>query len=198
VEQEVIDAILRQSGVDDHVIDIMVTRDNPYSYGSGERFRNIQLAYEKMRRIVLAEKYDKVWIVESDTIPPADALAKLLAIDAPVSSGLYVLRHGAPMPSVLKYETDVAVSSCMRWPEVRKHWGEVVRCSSGCTGCTLIDRKVLEGFSFITKYAGPPDGPFSDYCLANKFIWMADLSILCGHKTPDGRILWPQDFKGCN
>lgn len=174
----------------------MFTRDNPYSYGSGERFRNIQHNYEKMRRVVLSEGYDKAWMIESDTIPPVDALAKLLEVQAPVASGLYVLRHGNKVPNVMQYGSDMnAVGSAMRWSEIRAKFGETVRTSGGCTGCTLIDRSALEGFSFITpKYKGPPDGPLMDHCFANRIPWLARLDVVCGHKDVDGTVLWPQDF----
>ena len=148
---------------------------------------------------MLAEKYDKAWIVESDIIPPTDALARLLEVDAPVVSALYVLRHGPPMPSVMQWgETLNSVASAMRWPEIRQNWGRTVRTSGGCTGCTLIDGSVLGDYSFLTRYAGPPDGPLMDHCVQKKIPWMARLDVLCGHKKPEGRVLWPQDFKECN
>ena len=72
IEPEVVNAIFNQKGVE--YFDVMFTRDNPYCYELREAMKNVQLNYEKMRRIVLSEGYQKVWVVESDTIPPEDAL----------------------------------------------------------------------------------------------------------------------------
>jgi hypothetical protein len=174
--------------------DWMLTRDNPYGQNWGEVYRNIQLNYEKMRRLVLAEGYCAVWIVESDTIPPHAALRKLLEIDAPVVSGLYVLRHGSHVPNVMQHNLTQNVGSAMAWSAVGRAWGQTVPVSGGCMGCLLIRRPVLEHFSFVLNSSVAPDVPLMQYCWTQDFRQMARLDVVCGHKQPDGSVLWPQDF----
>lgn len=171
----------------------MFTFDNPHGYERQQCWRNVQLNYEKMRTITL-DRYDKVWCVESDIIPPADALEKLLEVDAPVVSGLYALRHGTPIPSVKVWgETLHGIGSAMRWEEIAANWGKTVQTSGACMGCTLIDRSAFEGFSFLLRDSVPPDGAWMEHCFHNAIKQMARLDVLCGHKRPDGEIWWPQD-----
>jgi hypothetical protein len=146
-----------------------------------------------MRRIALSEKYDKAWICESDIIPPRNALVKLLQIDAPIVSGFYLLRHGVPSPNVMEHDT---VS--MTWSKIQKHWNQVLEIAGGGMGCLLIDRSILERCEFMTDKKIAPDTPFMVWCQKNNIKQIADLSILCGHKKPDGRIIYPdytRDYK---
>lgn len=168
-------------------MDVMFTFDNPISPEDGI-FRNIQYNYEKMRKTVLTMGYDKVWIVESDTIPPPDALQKMLLVDADVVTGVYAHRHGPYGPNVWRKEA-TAGNNALNWDDVRNNWGLVVDVNGGCMGCLLVDRKVLEGFSFIRKHKMPPDMDFMGYCVDNGITQKADLSVLCGHKKLNGEIL---------
>ena len=149
--------------------------------------------------MVVDEGYDKVWMVESDTIPPLDALEKLLAVDAPVVSGLYALRHGSNVPNVWRWgETLNALGGVMSWKDVERDWGKVVRTTGGCQGCVVADRSAIEGFSFILGKEQSPDVPWMEYCFHSGIKMMADLSVICGHKEPNGNILDPRDFVNIN
>lgn len=171
---------------------MMFTRDNPYQFGVREVYRNIQLNYEKMRRVALAEGFSAVWVVESDTIPPLDALTKLYEIDAPIVTGLYALRHGEPVPNVMRHGDMPEIGGAMEWAEVYKQWGQTIPTSGGCMGCLLIRRPVLEKFSFITERGNAPDVPLMEFCWKNKFEQVARLDVICGHKKPNGEILLPR------
>lgn len=64
-------------------------------------------------------------------------------------------------------------------------------------GCLLVDRSALENHPMWTEendYA--PDGPFMEYCRINKFKQMARLDVICGHKKPNGEIIWPDKEHG--
>jgi hypothetical protein len=189
LEIETIDAIFGQKGI--RFFDVMFTRDNPHFGNWKEGYKNIQINYEKMRRIVLSEKYDAVWIVESDVIPPEDALLKLLEIDAPVVSGIYVMRHGDPSPNLMRKEASLGLGSGMRWEELQNSKEKVIEVSGGCMGCLLIRPGVLDNFHFVLDDRCAPDVPFMRYCWENKIKQVARLDVLCGHKKPSGEILWP-------
>jgi len=171
----------------------MFTRDNPYPYEGGQRFKNIQWNYEKMRRVVLERGYDHVWCVESDTIPPLDAVERLFEAEAPVVSGLYALRHGDPIPNVQRWsETLNGIGGAMSWEEVGK--GGTVRTSGGSMGCLLIERSVLEGFTFVRDNNKAPDVPFMEYCFHLGIRQMARLDVICLHKKPNGEVLDPRTY----
>jgi hypothetical protein len=189
LEPEVVDALARQTGVE--YFDTMFTHDNPYDSVIGGYYKNIQINYEKMRDVALFMGYDKVWIVEADTIPPVDALSKMLAVSAPVVTGLYVLRHGQLLPNVFKGTKDWAMFNQMTWEDVASEWGNVVDSSGGCMGCLLVDTEVLKGFHFVTHEKYAPDVPFMEYCVKNRIPQKAHLGVACGHKGPDGTIYWP-------
>jgi hypothetical protein len=142
----------------------------------------MQHNYEKMRKVVLSEGYDKVWIVESDTIPPEDALEKLLEIQAPVVTGLYMLRHGTPGSNLFRYEEDRQLfagrmGNNMRAEEVKKNWGRTLQVSGGCMGCLVLDRSVVEGFSFMRKDEAAPDMGLMEYCCREEIKQMARLDV---------------------
>lgn len=194
IHPKVLESLVAQRGAGFH--DILFSQDNPYNYPLASVYRNIQLNYEKMRQYALQGGYSKVWIVEDDTIPPCDALARLLSVDAPVVSGVYAMRHGEPCPNIFKKHLgSVAVGNQYKWREVP--FDEVVEVSGGCMGCLLLDRSVLERFNFhldADKWA--PDGPFMQWCFRNGIKQMAHCGVLCGHAKPDGTILWPDKETG--
>jgi len=191
-EKEVVNALLNQTGTE--FFDIMFCKDNPHDGVWTSVYLNMQLNYEKMRQVALSQGYSKVWVVESDTIPPEDALKKLLEVNAPVVSGVYVLRHGNPLPNLVRHSTDIPTpGGLMSWEEIRDG-GKEMEISGGCMGCLLIDVDVLKGFSFDTGKAHAPDMDFAAYCHKEKIKQVARLDVLCGHKKPSGEILQPKDY----
>ena len=191
LEPEVLHSLLNQGGVQFN--DLMLTRDNPYNGENGRVLWNVQLAYEKMRQVVLTQGYAKVWVVESDTIPPLDALSKLLEVDAPSVSGLYALRRGSMGPNVRKPIT----REMFKWDELKPKWGSTITTAGGCMGCVLLDRSAIEDFCFVDE-ANPnaPDVPMMEYHWHKGFKQVARLDVICGHKQPSGEILWPDREQG--
>ena len=72
-------------------------------------------------------------------------------------------------------------------------WREgVVRCSGSGLGCVVIKRRVLEQVEFHQRNQRVHcDTFFTEDVWQHKFNLKADMRVICGHKTPDGRILWP-------
>jgi hypothetical protein len=172
--------------------DVMLARENPVPYEGGRVMRNIKLNYEKMRQTVLRMEYDKVWVLEEDMIAPPDALEKLLEVDAPVVTGLYVLRHGIPISNIfLDWRSGTAT-----WKELEKTWGQTIEVQGGAMGCLLLDRSVLEGFCFKVKENIAPDTEFMAHCVERRIRQMARLDVECGHIRADGSIVWPDAKRG--
>lgn len=174
----------------------MVTRDNPYDWTRGEVMRNIQLNYEKMREVVLAHNYAKVLIVEQDMIVPEDTLSKMMEVEAPIVTGLYALRHGVPVPNIFKHDNKKHLGTNMNWQEVKKDWGKTVRVSGGAMGCLLLDRSVVESFSFMIEESRAPDMKFMVHCAEKQIETQARLDVVCGHIRPNGEVLWPDQQTG--
>ena len=192
LEPEVVNSIFSQQGVE--FFDVIFTRDNPLAESWTDYYKNIQINYEKMKRMALAEGYQKIWIVESDTIPPKDALRKLLEVPAPVVSGLYGLRHGEPVPNLMRGGNEMRmpdVGSALKWQEIYSQKENVIQVSGGCMGCLLIETEILRDFSFMMEYRGAPDVPLMQYLWRSKIQQMARLDVQCGHKKPNGEIIWP-------
>lgn len=193
------DAIFAQDY--DGFYDLMFSRDNPQGQWTKEAYRNVQINYEKMRRIALQDGYSAVWCIEDDMLPPPDALSKLLetsaATNAPVVSGLYVLRHGANVPNLMQFGRSIEIGSSMEWATLRAHIarGEtVIPISGGCQGCLVIRRQVLAQFSFIRETRGAPDMDLMRFCFQAGIPQMARLDVRCGHIEPSGNILKVEDF----
>ena len=193
VEPETVRAIFEQDYAGPH--DILFTRDNPYGHDDREDdYANILHNYRRMRRTFLAGDYEAVWCIESDVIPPRDALSKLMAVEGDTVGGLYALRYGVePTSNVFPKGIEAGIGKWMDWDEVGRNWGKVIESGGTCLGCVLIRREILEQVDFRSALPCANDvGWMVDlYRLGKK--QMCDLSVVCGHKRPDGMILWPTE-----
>jgi len=170
LEPETVKAILAQEW--DGGLDVMFTRDNPFAGPTEEstdpnRLANITHAYHKAQLLTIAGGYDALYIVESDMIPPPDALKRLAELGVPVAYGVYALRHGKPVVNVWRYEGKNLGMSLSLYPdELRAAWGKAIRCSGIGHGCALIRRDVLLK---LPMRPGPgntaPDWSFAEDCL---------------------------------
>jgi hypothetical protein len=185
----------------DGAIDILFSRDNPFGQWTKDAYRNVQLNYEKMRQLVLANEYAAAWCVEADMLVPPDALAKLVAVskehNAPVVSGLYVLRHGANVPNLFQPGSGTNPGSAVQWSVLRQHLARgttTVQVSGGCQGCVYLRRDVLQEFCFLRDHAAAPDLDLMRYCHARAILQLGCLDVQCGHKQSSGEILYPSQF----
>ncbi len=193
LEQETVDAIFRLRAIGP--LDIMFTRDNP----TGDGILDVLHNYRKGRSAFLAGDYDAMLTIESDMIPPADALERLAALDVEVAMGLYMFRHDRPQLNARKLEKRNRIG----WPlhlfpdELESAWDTgTVEVSGAGLGCTLIQRHVLQAVAFRHAPYGHCDWHFATDCLATGIKQVVDFGTLCGHKRPDGAILWPDRHEG--
>lgn len=166
-----------------------------------DRFDAVTRKYQTLRERFLAGPYDALLTVEDDMLIPEDALERLLDVEADIAYGLYVWR----------YEGNHAWSAHPRvreedgllkfWPlstmgeELpRKLWGQRLRVEGLGLGCTLIRRHVLARIPWRRPVV--PDAHCNDTYFAldaqeHGFTQVCDLGVVCGHRTGDGRIVWP-------
>lgn len=171
--------------------------DNPY----GEGRLNILHQYQIGRERFLAGDADAeaLLIVESDIIPPPEALEKLAALNCDVAYGVYRFRVSNVVNVFERYagQPRNEGESLSLYPHKLR---QAVRagqtlCSGGGLGCVLIRRRVLEKIPFrLEGQTGHCDGWFNRDVLRAGFTQMADMSVICGHKTEWGEILWPRLF----
>lgn len=191
---EVVNALTRQTA---DYFDTHFTNDNPHTGEFWGGYRNMMLNWQKMEK--LAEGYDKVWIVEDDTIPPDDALEKLLEVDGDVVNGLFAHRHASYDPSLLK-----APNVSYTWEEIRKFGNQTITVQGSATGCTLLSRKFLDRYKIdMTGYHKPKESGYqkvaqdillSTFCRENGIEQKARLDVQCGHVKAGGEIIWPEQF----
>lgn len=155
--------------------------------------------FERGREMFLSGSYDAMLIIESDIIPPADALQKLAAIDADCVYGVYRFRVSNVINIFEKYPdpTRNVGESLSLYPRKLKAAikAGVVPCSGAGFGCVLIKRHILEEIPFRVEWpknGGHCDSPFVRDVLRRGYKQMADMSVICGHKHEDGEVLWPE------
>lgn len=190
LEPETLHAILTlERG--DHGVQILFDYENP----PGDERLTILYKYSRMRATVLARDFDAVLIIESDIIPPKDALTKLVDCGSDLATGLYMFRRSKPyVCNAARYIQghDWADQSYSIFPDdLLKVWGKKIRVSGLGIGCILIKRHVLEAVSFVDCGQCHCDWGFSRDVLRCGYKTICDMSIICGHKRPDGMIIWP-------
>lgn len=200
LEPETVKAVFALQG---EPVDFLFTRDNPHvgeagvdaRYGEAGK-QNILHNYRKGRRAALDGGYDAMLCLESDIIPPPDALSRLLAIEGDVNHGTYMFRSGSePVINIARHaRTAGCPDVSLRYHPLvlRAQWGNVIPCTGLGLGCTLIHRRVLEQVDFrLAPEGGHCDWAFACDAISGGWRLMADLGLHCGHKRPDGVILWP-------
>ena len=158
------------------------------------RWANLCRKLNDARDAALRGGYDALLTIESDILPPPDALEKLAAVDADVVYGLFVLRF-APYhwnaTLAMRPQGYIELLSADR-EAAREAWGKVIECKGHGQGICLIHRHVLEAIEFRNPkpelYA--QDWFFSFDCQDLGFVQKMHLGVACGHI--DGkRVLWP-------
>lgn len=204
LEEETVAAILALDW--DGPISWLLQRDNPYEGADRSTgVLNHLHQYQRGREVLLKGRYDAMLVIESDIIPPPDALQKLAALDADVAYGVYVFRPHEPdprwQPVVNLFErypqparnTGESLSVRGKWPPAVEGPMEV---SGAGLGCTLIKRHVLKAIAFraLSPQMNPKvhcDSWFTEDVYRAGYTMKADTRVRCGHKTPEGEILWP-------
>lgn len=145
-------------------------------------------ARNEIVRKFLTTNCTHLFMVDADTIPPNDAIQKLLDLDKPVASGLtHIYRDGSVIPNCfINCKTGAEVSTM---EAVIQDTGvrEIERCGGSCV---LIKREVLEKLGgkwfqniWNEDYTGytSEDLSFCDKVRAAGFTIWADTSIMCQH-----------------
>ena len=188
-------------------VTLVLQRDNPRRTDDArvDGWHNHLHQYQRGRELFLAGSFDAMLVVESDIIPPPDALLRLAALPCDVAFGAYLFRQGThhvniverrdPWPAQVRSMDGVLTATEGLWRAAQAVG--VIDCNGSGLGCTLIRRAVLEAAPFV----GDPHGGFFDFSWVQTVTvqgWrmMADCGLHCGHVDTDGRVLWPEVFDG--
>jgi len=87
----------------------------------------------------LAGKADAIFWIDDDTVPPPDALEKLLRVDADIAAGVYFLRTPPYNPVVYRQTERGGYVPLFDYEP-----GEILTVDSVGMGCTLVHRRVYE------------------------------------------------------
>lgn len=190
LEPETVQAALGQEW--DGAISHLFQRDNPGTDGR----RNHLHQYRRGRETFLAGKWDAMLVIESDIIPPPNALKELAAIGADCTYGVYRFRVTNVINIYEKYPgqpRNIGESLSVR-PHIyrRAVMQQVYPCSGAGLGCVLIRRRVLEKIDFRLEEAGHCDTFFNRDVLQAGFSQLAAMRVICGHKEEGGTVLWPE------
>lgn len=142
----------------------------------------------------LREGYESVFMLDSDVIPPPDAILRLMAHKTDIVSGVYC-RRSPPHGVVVAIKDGQWVS---RYPEPGEN--PVIEVDLVGAGCLLMSRRFLENmpplrpgkrwFDWRVDMAGhlPPDMPClsEDFCLMHHarvagYKVLLDTSVRCKH-----------------
>lgn len=188
----------------DGPLTLLLQRDNPIDLEKSEDARqdgvwNHLHQYQRGRELFLAGPYEAMLVIESDIIPPRDTLKRLAALEADVAYGVYLYRASPVVNVYERYKTpdarNVGESLTVRglWEEAKRMG--VVECSGAGFGCILIRRRVLEEVPFRVENPGQRGAHCDTYWTQDVFrggySMKADTRVICGHKTPEGLIVWP-------
>lgn len=198
LEPETVQAVL---GLEwDGAITFEFQRDNPISAQDDPGKKGIENhlhQYTRGRETFLAGRYDAMLVVESDIIPPPDTLKKLAALNVDCAYGVYRFRSVDVISINERYpagNTNLGSNlSYERYLLKRAMKLGQYPCTGGGLGCVLIRRRVLEAIEFRIEdlFTAHCDTFFCQDVLRAGFSQAADMSVVCGHKTPEGEILWP-------
>ena len=124
----------------------------------------LKKTFNYFRDLTLNGEYTHLLIVEADTIPPKDSVAKLLSNQVDVVSGLYRYRDGD--------------KNLVAWG-IEESDTDIVPVEGTGTGCLLLSRKALE--TDWTYDQVDADYPYMDKLRQNGIQPYLDKTVICKH-----------------
>jgi hypothetical protein len=168
------------------------TLDTLYMYTGDDtaHYSDLATKLNQAARVAMMNGYEALCVVEYDMIVPADALAKLAAVDADIVYGVYCARASTSHQWLVAKELTATAAKWMPKADLIAGWGGVIESAGIGTGCTLIKRDALNGIIFES-------GQFaSDWYLAVEakrlgYRQAHHLGVVCGHILDDVSAVWP-------
>jgi hypothetical protein len=148
-------------------------------------------SHDEIRRYALLHKYDYLFHLEDDLIPPPDVIERLMIHNVPIASAMYMINFGS--------DSHLMAQKLENFGEIREtinldQGSDLIFVDGGLKktfhcglGCVLIHKNVLKKFKFRHEYGSGlfPDGFFAfdiDALGIPKYI---DTSVLCIHNNSE-------------
>ncbi len=177
-------------------------RDNPTSSGKANHLHQ----YQRGRELFLKSQAEALLVIESDIVPPKDALKKLARLEADLAYGVYNFRckHSETVNIFERYPDNSGQRARNPGESLSLHpdllamaiWNGKYDCSGGGLGCILIKRRVLEAIDFRSNDQANPrafcDSFFTADAYAQGFSMQAEMSVVCDHIGEDGTVFHPE------
>jgi len=153
----------------------------------------IDAARDKAVEVALRLGAKHVFYLDSDIHPPKDIIARLLAHNLPIVSGLYARRQNPPTNQMLRKAPDgfkfIPIEEGSYQP------GSLVECDAVGFGCVLVETRVFKAmerpwFRWTEYYAIGGASEDFNFCTKAKhagFKIVVDTNIICKHS---GLIKW--------
>ena len=148
-------------------------------------------SHEAIRKYAVANKYEYLFHLESDIIPPADVIERLMIHNVPIASGMYMINFGSDshlMSQKIESFGDIRETiNADNGSDLLFVDGTLKKTFHCGLGCVLIHKNVLNKFQFRSEKGTPifPDGYFAfdiDGLGIPKYM---DTSILCQHNNSE-------------
>lgn len=143
---------------------------------------------ESQRRFFLSRPYTHLYWHDSDMIPPADVLARLLEADVPIASALYNLRGDQEGVMALRIAPEGVDPPEDGPASVPLRCGRHIVASAAGMGAMLVRRDVLEATAFRApeSYVHRQWGEDIRWCLDTGHPVLVDVGLPCWHVAADG------------
>lgn len=141
-------------------------------------------AREKIVEFAMNENADWLFFLDSDMVPPHDALVKLTDLNVPIATGMAFKRTPPFQPCFYtKVSIDKDFKPKLESPIEFPDKG-IIECQGFGMACALIRREVFEKVKKPYFFPFPNIGEDLSFCLRSRqagFKMYCDLSIDCGH-----------------
>jgi len=141
---------------------------------------NVKKQREFFRQQVLVNDHDYLFFHGADTIPPADAIVKMINSGYGILSGVYWQRgENKAMNAIAWFGNDPDEKNIKMQDQFNNH--SQIRVDGFGLDCVLISRSVLEQISWFDWPVNDDDYPFCDKATELGFELFIDTSIQCQH-----------------
>lgn len=129
---------------------------------------------EFARLLAIERNATHLYFMDADTIPPLDAIPRLLAHNAPIIGGLYHSRAEGSESRIVAWRQDDDQQAFRNEPSP-------VEVDGMGMGCVLLAREAFTSFSFMDWVNKDDDYPAYDALRANGYKVLLDTAIVCKH-----------------
>lgn len=162
------------------------------------RVQNILLNRNKIIEHAIQKKYDYLFFVDTDVLIPEDALEKLLLLNVPIATGVYLgglkTNNGGVVIAPVLYDFSDDEEYIKMVPMNTVLDDAVFEVAACGFGCCLIKREVFEKVSLrLSEKSGSGEDVLFCHDARKNFGFQTfvDTSIRCTHMAPDGDITFP-------